>query len=46
MFTPVRLGFPRETLDGAKYMGHVIPSGTVSFQPALDMFPGWNSDNQ
>ncbi|RAO67594.1 uncharacterized protein BHQ10_003606 [Talaromyces amestolkiae] len=29
MFTPVRLGFPRETLDGAKYMGNVIPSGTL-----------------
>ncbi|KAH8701134.1 putative cytochrome P450 phenylacetate 2-hydroxylase [Talaromyces proteolyticus] len=29
MFTPVRLGFPRQTLDGASYMGHIIPKGTL-----------------
>lgn len=29
MFVPVRLGFPRETLDGASYMGHRIPRDTV-----------------
>lgn len=30
MYTPVRLGFPRQTLDGASYMGHDIPKDTVS----------------
>ncbi|KAF2260128.1 putative cytochrome P450 phenylacetate 2-hydroxylase [Lojkania enalia] len=25
IYTPVRLGFPRQTLDGASYMGHKIP---------------------
>lgn len=29
IFTPVRLGFPRQTLDGASYMGHKIPRDTV-----------------
>ncbi|KAI0458560.1 putative cytochrome P450 phenylacetate 2-hydroxylase [Xylaria acuta] len=29
IFTPVRLGFPRETLDGAQYMGHKIPRGML-----------------
>ena len=29
MFTPVRLGFPRQTLDGANYMGHKIPKDMV-----------------
>jgi hypothetical protein len=30
MYTPVRLGFPRETLEGATYKGISIPKGTVS----------------
>ncbi|KAJ5754224.1 cytochrome P450 phenylacetate 2-hydroxylase [Penicillium manginii] len=29
IFTPVRLGFPRETLDGASYGGHKIPKDTL-----------------
>ena len=29
IYTPVRLGFPRETLDGASHMGHKIPKDTV-----------------
>ena len=33
MFTPVRLGFPRQTLDGASYMGHKIPKDTVGVLP-------------
>ncbi|KAF4311842.1 putative cytochrome p450 phenylacetate 2- protein [Botryosphaeria dothidea] len=29
IYTPVRLGFPRETLDGASYEGHKIPPGML-----------------
>ncbi|PTU19915.1 hypothetical protein P175DRAFT_0439613 [Aspergillus ochraceoroseus IBT 24754] len=29
VFTPVRLGFPRETLNGASYQGHSIPKDTI-----------------
>ncbi|KAF9693130.1 hypothetical protein EKO04_008952 [Ascochyta lentis] len=29
IYTPVRLGFPRETLDGASYNGHKIPRGML-----------------
>ncbi|OJD29697.1 cytochrome p450 phenylacetate 2 [Diplodia corticola] len=29
IYTPVRLGFPRETLDGASYDGHEIPPGML-----------------
>ncbi|EOD47511.1 putative cytochrome p450 phenylacetate 2-protein [Neofusicoccum parvum] len=29
IYTPVRLGFPRETLDGASYDGHQIPPGML-----------------
>ncbi|KAH6638466.1 putative cytochrome P450 phenylacetate 2-hydroxylase [Boeremia exigua] len=29
IYTPVRLGFPRETLDGASYDGHKIPRGML-----------------
>jgi cytochrome P450 len=35
IYTPVRLGFPRQTLEGASYNGHKIPPGMVrlfSFQ--------------
>ena len=30
VYTPVRLGFPRETQDEATYQGHRIAKGTVS----------------
>ncbi|KAI1322612.1 putative cytochrome P450 phenylacetate 2-hydroxylase [Xylariaceae sp. FL0255] len=30
IYTPVRLGFPRETLNGAKYMSHTIPKNTLT----------------
>ncbi|PPJ60972.1 hypothetical protein CBER1_11796 [Cercospora berteroae] len=30
IYTPVRLGFPRETLDGATYRGMNIPKGTLT----------------
>lgn len=33
IYTPVRLGFPRETLDGASYEGHKIPPGMVCLLP-------------
>jgi hypothetical protein len=33
IYTPVRLGFPRQTLDGATYMGHKIPRGMVCLLP-------------
>lgn len=29
IYTPVRLGFPRQTLDGASYNGHKIPKDMV-----------------
>ncbi|KAI9712397.1 MAG: hypothetical protein M1820_001610 [Bogoriella megaspora] len=29
MYSPLRLGFPRESLDGASYEGHNIPRGTL-----------------
>ncbi|KID96534.1 Cytochrome P450, partial [Metarhizium majus ARSEF 297] len=29
IYTPVRLGFPRQTLDGASYDGHEIPPGML-----------------
>ena len=29
IYTPVRLGFPRQTLDGASYDGHKIPKDMV-----------------
>lgn len=29
IYTPVRLGFPRQTLDGASYNGQKIPKGMV-----------------
>lgn len=29
IYTPVRLGFPRQTLDGASYGSHKIPKGMV-----------------
>ncbi|KAJ5510162.1 hypothetical protein N7453_002265 [Penicillium expansum] len=29
IFTPVRLGFPRQTLDGASYQDHRIPKDTL-----------------
>ncbi|KAI0399289.1 putative cytochrome P450 phenylacetate 2-hydroxylase [Xylaria palmicola] len=37
MYTPVRLGFPRQTLDGASYMGHKIPKDTVVI---MNLFAG------
>lgn len=37
MFTPVRLGFPRQTLDGASYMGHNIPKDTLVI---MNLFAG------
>ncbi|PIA93466.1 3-hydroxyphenylacetate 6-hydroxylase [Cercospora beticola] len=30
VYTPVRLGFPRETLEGATYRGMKIPKGTLT----------------
>ena len=39
MFTPVRLGFPRQTLDGANYMGHNIPKDTVRFVSGCELQP-------
>lgn len=30
IYTPVRLGFPRQTLDGASYNGQRIPKDMVS----------------
>lgn len=38
MFTPVRLGFPRQTLDGASYMGHKIPKDTVRLLPGYAVY--------
>jgi hypothetical protein len=36
IYTPVRLGFPRQTLDGASYNGNTIPKGMVRLVlPAL-----------
>lgn len=29
IYTPVRLGFPRQTLDGASYNGQKIPKDMV-----------------
>ncbi|GAP88195.2 putative cytochrome P450 [Rosellinia necatrix] len=37
MFTPVRLGFPRQTLHGAHYMGHDIPENTLVI---MNLFAG------
>ncbi|KFY83171.1 hypothetical protein V498_08256 [Pseudogymnoascus sp. VKM F-4517 (FW-2822)] len=37
LFTPVRLGFPRQTLDGASYMGHKIPKDTLVI---MNLFAG------
>lgn len=39
MFTPVRLGFPRQTLDGASYMGHNIPKDTVRLLSGCELHP-------
>ena len=37
IYTPVRLGFPRETLDGANHMGHAIPKDTLVI---MNLFAG------
>ncbi|CAD6579779.1 MAG: hypothetical protein ASARMPRED_009248 [Alectoria sarmentosa] len=37
IFSPLRLGFPRETLDGASYMGHNIPKHTLVI---MNLFAG------
>ncbi|KAK2756658.1 hypothetical protein FQN54_005103 [Arachnomyces sp. PD_36] len=37
IYTPVRLGFPRQTLDGASYDGHTIPQGTVRILPPAEV---------
>ncbi|KAI9660600.1 MAG: hypothetical protein M1821_009952 [Bathelium mastoideum] len=37
IYTPVRLGFPRQTLDGASYKGHNIPKDTLVI---MNLFAG------
>ncbi|RYP25695.1 hypothetical protein DL768_011390 [Monosporascus sp. mg162] len=37
IYTPVRLGFPRQTLDGASYKGHNIPRDTLVI---MNLFAG------
>lgn len=44
MYTPVRLGFPRQTLDGASYMGHNIPKDTVRLLSGCKLHPRDRSD--
>lgn len=39
VYTPVRLGFPRETLEGATYRGMNIPKGTVSVAERVRALP-------
>lgn len=43
IFTPVCLGFPREIVDGAIYMGHNIPKGIVCSSFRQEMTPARRS---